>query len=569
MSTFKNEYLYPNYKRFDFGVPLEDIFSINDIHPRLKYLLQQAYTKSKNINFNIGRLLGDFKVPLEECLKLKEILVSEVHYKSYRFDQPETYFWLIRHFLGLLPISLLPKYAGGFVFDWEVLAKNSKNIICYDRRNQDEKKLLDYLIAKSLNNLPAQHLLLFSVLIIFFLKVSQRLVKPYGLNRQTLLSLLQYYCGSIFTRPYRPGYGESKDKVMIHFLLYVTVRWNKIQKYLGSNGSFTFIDNTSIDNELFTPRTSLNQHYTPWVQAKKYLKDVYSQTEEKKCKTSEGAITDVVEHTVFDSLDIDQNENISGEITDLPENSFYVTANQDEVFQSEHSIDSANPADVVDNEKRDVEDDRNHISFPSSLDTSNQIEWKDVIDETDATIKKVDGYMYDDYDTFKDEEYNQISDNKKNTSKLRDMFQTVWMHSTPKRPLHHQSEVKTVRSDIIPHDTSYFKFPGIFSGETESLKNLMYVLDDNKNEIGVSPGTSRSYNNSKECLCSSRKPEFPNEYKNKGSKDKTNFNLKRFKMKLHFLRVFSSDTTANLTGGFRLGSNVRYKKFNEMKSFTL
>ncbi|KAJ8976115.1 hypothetical protein NQ317_019380 [Molorchus minor] len=98
-------------KRFDFGVPLEDIFPPNDIHPRLKYLFEEAYRVFLKKDFTIHQLLRQYQGPLEIRLKLKEKIIFDTHYhiRSDNDDEyPGMYFLGYQAFSGLAPHPLAP-----------------------------------------------------------------------------------------------------------------------------------------------------------------------------------------------------------------------------------------------------------------------------------------------------------------------------------------------------------------------------------------------------------------------------------------------------------------------------
>lgn len=55
--------------------------------------------------------------------------------------------------------------------------------------------------------------------------------------------------------------------------------------------------------------------------------------------------------------------------------------------------------------------DRTPYSFFSAIDTG--YEWDDIVKETSNTVRKMEEYIYDDYDTFAKEEFNQLFDESK------------------------------------------------------------------------------------------------------------------------------------------------------------
>lgn len=88
---------------------------------------------------------------LETRLNLKQKLLKDVHYDIKTEDieeAPGAYFWLIRHFLGLLPIPLLPSYSQEIRFDWISLSDKCKNFLQHYESQRDKKYRLDYEFAE-------------------------------------------------------------------------------------------------------------------------------------------------------------------------------------------------------------------------------------------------------------------------------------------------------------------------------------------------------------------------------------------------------------------------------------
>lgn len=56
--------------------------------------------------------------------------------------------------------------------------------------------------------------------------------------------------------------------------------------------------------------------------------------------------------------------------------------------------------------------------FSDLLQEGEVLDWRSVMEETVKTVQKIDeAYIYDDYETFKKEEFNQVGHKKKNRSK--------------------------------------------------------------------------------------------------------------------------------------------------------
>lgn len=75
---------------------------------------------------------------------------------------------------------------------------------------------LFFLIFRNLNMLPFEHFLLLHVLINFIRKLSQTAITNSRLNKEKLLTLINFYCGAMFIRPYRPGH-EREVLNLLHF----------------------------------------------------------------------------------------------------------------------------------------------------------------------------------------------------------------------------------------------------------------------------------------------------------------------------------------------------------------
>lgn len=106
---------------------------------------------------------------------------------------PESWFWLIRHFLGLLPIPLFPKYSNGHKFDWEYMAMKCK---LYGHKSE-----LDFDIAWRLMMLPESHIIMAHSLINFLRLVAKKIDRK--VNKRNALILTKYFSSTLFIRPYR------------------------------------------------------------------------------------------------------------------------------------------------------------------------------------------------------------------------------------------------------------------------------------------------------------------------------------------------------------------------------
>lgn len=91
---------------------------------------------------------------------------------------------------------------------------------------------------------------------------------------------------------------------------------------------------------------------------------------------------------------------------------YYSIANASDSVISEEKFEGVNSlGDFAPRGKETDLLDKTPISFFSALDAGN--EWSNIIGETSRTIKKVEEYIYDDYDTFAKEEFNQLFEESK------------------------------------------------------------------------------------------------------------------------------------------------------------
>ncbi|EEZ98817.2 hypothetical protein TcasGA2_TC004423 [Tribolium castaneum] len=206
--------------RFAFGVPLEDIFPPNGIHPRLKNLFNETKIALNNNPFPLSRIIKIREKPLNTGLNLKETLLSgQLRYK--KDIQPLTFLWLIRHFLGVLPLPLFTKYSNGRKYNWDFLASQcQKHRTCYQ---------LDLEISWAIHRLPKAHVVLIYTLINFFRNIS---LKRYSdkLDKTSVTALVVYFSSSLFVRPYRPGFVIKADRIYFHLLFYLIVNWQRIKR---------------------------------------------------------------------------------------------------------------------------------------------------------------------------------------------------------------------------------------------------------------------------------------------------------------------------------------------------
>ncbi|XP_063908684.1 uncharacterized protein LOC135126589 isoform X2 [Zophobas morio] len=209
--------------KFDFGIPLEDIFPSNSIHPRLHNLFWQASVALKQSNFRLKYVLNQFEGTLSDVLDLKETLVNG---KLHHCDKmpPSSLFWLLRHFLGLLPLPLFPHFTDGRSYNWEYLATQCR------LSKMDSDAELESEIAWWVHRLPKVNIMLIYTLINFLRKISTRRRSSTKLNWENIMAATTYFGPSLFVRPYRPGIVTKSDTLYFPLLCYLIVHWTRIRR---------------------------------------------------------------------------------------------------------------------------------------------------------------------------------------------------------------------------------------------------------------------------------------------------------------------------------------------------
>ncbi|KAJ8976116.1 hypothetical protein NQ317_019381 [Molorchus minor] len=101
------------------------------------------------------------------------------------------------------------------------------------------------------------------------------------------------------------------------------------------------------------------------------------------------------------------------------------------------------------------------FSFTSDADSK---EWSDIVEETTKTVSKVEQYIYDDYETFKNEDYNQIiCSNNTCNSLFEKVSRLGWTytprHTLPKSTADNFAD-KNDPTKMYYHHT-YFKFEDV------------------------------------------------------------------------------------------------------------
>ncbi|XP_044259455.1 uncharacterized protein LOC123007970 [Tribolium madens] len=207
--------------RFAFGVPLEDIFPPSGIHPRLKNLFNETIIALNNNPFPLSRIIKIREKPVNTGLNLKENLLSGQLYE--KSIHPLTFFWIIRHFLGVLPLPLFAKYSNGRKFNWEFLAGQCR------KHKMRASYQLDLEISWAIHRLPQAHIALIYALVNFFRTISLRRYSD-KLDKTSVTSLVVYFSSSLFVRPYRPGFVNKAERIYFYLLFYLIVNWQRIKR---------------------------------------------------------------------------------------------------------------------------------------------------------------------------------------------------------------------------------------------------------------------------------------------------------------------------------------------------
>ncbi|VEN60248.1 unnamed protein product [Callosobruchus maculatus] len=602
-------------KRFEFGIPLQDIFPPNDIHPRLKYLFEKAYQLYKDSRCNVQEIFRSYEGFLEECFKLKEIITFDLYYYRSVSYRTGTYFWLLRHFLGLLPIPLLPSYTHGTYFDWNYLAERCKRF--FKDQNRSMCNIIDYDIAMNLNFLPFEHFLLVSYMMVFLRKVCQKSINNSQFDKESLKVVVNYYCGSMFMRPYRPG---EKVEAMFPLLLYLIVRWRRIQVHCNQIGHPAyFLEKNFMDYSSMGMMPRIDQ----WVQTDEHMP--YFQTEivevyrniphyvpkEEAVTRSTGCQTEVSleEKAVqssnspeyIEAIDIKANDEAINSTcllpvpppcfatqqsqTELPlteliskkngtneldynEMTFFSAADYSDIHLNEletsielhvSDVDNRSESNINNNIDQGIDvaspSKNTDISFFSTIESSTPSTWQDVMKETSQTVKKVEEYIYDDYETFKKEDYNQIGvkrSTRKSKSLVEKCSKVGWTYTPPEtRREAKESDPEKTTGDSEEKDpeeinsyfeSSYHKFsdhnPDSDVKSKKNKRKMQVVYDFPKSK------------------------KSDEEVAKKDSKRKINFNLKKFKLNLDFFRVITPRPPRHSysTKMFAEDSDVKYKK---------
>ncbi|CAH0559428.1 unnamed protein product [Brassicogethes aeneus] len=458
MSNYEDNYSNIYCLRFEFGIPLEDLFPCDDVHFKLKTLLSECVEAKEKSELKVESILRDSPVILKECFKLKFLLENELHIQR-RF-QPITYFWIIRHFLGILPLPIFVNYE-----KWKSIASNCHQILS-SLKPYDLKKL-DGNIAESLNLLSDANIMFLDLFREVFAKLCEN---RYRISRRSAYSVAKYFGPCMFVRPFRPGYVTKETKEFSSLLFYMLIRWKFIKRCCRNLDLLSF-RREKYDVKYKIIPFNVNNNYIKDGESQtianqennEYLKDIGCQTieslslndEEKvntlkqKCSlASLKSITKRIKSTFLSNHDdIDQDKSEDEDVLDFQDKSYvnldilkddmdnikavdvilppqkncccsygsHYEKNKEPKVTIKKDIDDVSIKSVCETIYEDEVSCFTTVTIPDISGNINSLEVEDFGDKPPSIgwIKQspaptTDGFMYDDYDTFKCEEYNQV-----------------------------------------------------------------------------------------------------------------------------------------------------------------
>lgn len=83
---------------------------------------------------------------VKERLNLKELIEKCVFWQIKKL--PGVLLWIIRHFIGLLPLPLLSDYADGKFFNWKKLSRLCKRYLTLNNEDSHEEYKLNTLLMQ-------------------------------------------------------------------------------------------------------------------------------------------------------------------------------------------------------------------------------------------------------------------------------------------------------------------------------------------------------------------------------------------------------------------------------------
>ncbi|CAG9857196.1 unnamed protein product [Phyllotreta striolata] len=357
-------------KRFDFGVPLEDIFDDRDLHPRLKLVFQNTFELYKNSGLNVDVILNQ-NLSLEDCLRLKQSIILDRHPVVCTYQPVGAYFWIIRHFLGLLPLPLLPPCTSTRKYSWRNLSSKCRNVLKSKPRYKEDCNSLNYLISSSLNSLPNEHIMLLNAVVIFLRKILK-----VNLSKTIFRTLISYYCDAVFIRPFKPGNDRATED-FIPLFVYLVNKWYKIVKHLKTTQLPLFA--TGYTYAEINPPVSqyLEPIRAPYVVVNRYVRDSECQTD--YWKTRQSISTTTPNDILFDEVNSQQDVLRIYPAKSQKLSSFIGTLDS--------ITEDGEPAGFDYSYER-------LYDFDSTIDDPH-LKWDDVVAEIRNTVERIESYNYE------------------------------------------------------------------------------------------------------------------------------------------------------------------------------
>ncbi|XP_057671539.1 uncharacterized protein LOC130903452 [Diorhabda carinulata] len=528
-----NMSLSPNYstmnKRFDFAVPLEDIFTNGGIHPRLRFIFQQAFDLCLESHLSIRETLQK-ECCLSTCLELKQrIIYARQPVINSQYSSPGAFFWIIRHFLGLLPIPLFPAVTCNQKFPWKELSQQIKHVSQYNLTEREYKLL--YTIASALNNLPQEHLSLLNILVMFIRNISKK-----KCCKTSLKDLAKYYCDAVFVRPFQPGH-KIKDENMFPLFMYIITRWYRILKYLRTDNTnaFHYVKSDVFpkhDTDLYIetnwfPDTH-DTHNVPYTIVK-YLKDVECQT-------------DISEENNFDSIPnyVDKSVQLIDSFIkdeDVSLKTFTNHLNERKISSFRSSLININETEENIQCKH-----CNTLDFFGNIMNDRNKNWNDVVQEVANTVKRIEAHNYEICDKYsRSGDFVGCSALQKSDSSV-ESGTTETVYNTLK-----DSTINSYKTEDSERTVSYKSVNGTSKVERKNRKNDKNV------------SLYKSFYESDDELYNINKKSI--NYDKGDERNTSNFSLNRFKIKFNFLRTLSPKFKRPDDFRFFFSRSIKYKKF--------
>ncbi|KAF5284492.1 hypothetical protein FQA39_LY17027 [Lamprigera yunnana] len=148
--------------------------------------------------------------------------------------------WLVRHYIGLLPIQILPKRINDVKYVWSKLAKECQNALhsgCSVKPKEDV--LLTHKVTSEMLRLPPSHISLIMTLLHFLRALAVLPFDEPNVDKKSLYSLVRYFSGSIFVRPFCPGADNKNELQYLPLLVYMILNWATIYTIVFESSDYS------------------------------------------------------------------------------------------------------------------------------------------------------------------------------------------------------------------------------------------------------------------------------------------------------------------------------------------